>query len=269
MHIVDELIWERSQKLQANRVLWPVLRPLLYKILGYRAAMNMADNVVNCTGFEAFAHVSKLLALTVTTSNAHFVPRDGRLMLISNHPTGLADGVAAFDALRELRPDLMFFANADALRVVPDGQDIIIPVEWVPEKRTREKARETLTHFRRAMDEERCVVVFPSGGLAKLGLNGLIDRPWASSAASLARKFKIPIVPVHMRGRNSILYYLFSALNTELRDITLFHELLNKENKSFTVNFGQPITTNTLPSNADEATQALRQLVTHDLAITE
>jgi len=269
MHIVDELIWERSRKLQANRVLWPVLRPLLYQVLGYRAAMNMADSVANCTGFEAFAHVSEMLKLDITTSNAHFVPRDGRLMLISNHPTGLADGIAAFDALRELRPDLIFFANADALRVVPGSKDIIIPVEWVSAKRTREKARETLIHFRRAMDEERCVVVFPSGGLAKLGMNGLIDRPWASSAASLARKFKIPIVPVHMRGRNSILYYLFSAFNTELRDITLFHELLNKKNKSFSLNFGSPIATDTLPSNTDEATQALHQMVTYDLAVTE
>ena len=48
---------------------------------------------------------------------------------------------------------------------------------------------------------------------------------------TLARRFSAPIVPLHIRARNSWLFYALSQLSHELRDITLFHELLNKEDR--------------------------------------
>ena len=62
-------------------------------------------------------------------------------MIVCNHPTGIADGVAVWDALKAIRPDLMFYANADAHRVSPKLDEVLIPVEWVEEKRTRERTR--------------------------------------------------------------------------------------------------------------------------------
>ena len=41
------------------------------------------------------------------------------------------------------------------------------------------------------------------------------------------------IIPTKIVMRNSWLYYLFWRINTELRDITLFHELLNKKRKPY------------------------------------
>ncbi|VAV86737.1 hypothetical protein MNBD_ALPHA06-2164 [hydrothermal vent metagenome] len=269
MHIVDELILERSLKLQARPVLWRLVKPILYRLLRYGAARDMANMIKNSSGFEAFSQVSNQLNLNISHENLAQVPAKGRAVVISNHPTGLADGIAMFDALRERRPDLAFLANADALRVAPDSSDIIIPVEWVLEKRSRERTRATLQGFKQAMQEERCVILFPSGALAKLGLQGLVDAPWASSAAALARKHNAPIVPVNLNGINSIMYYLFCILNTELRDVTLFHELLNKEKKSFHLRFGKIIAPNTLPKNAEQATNIIRQIVTQQLAQTE
>ena len=43
-HIVDQLIEERAPKLAASS-LWPMVRPLLYKILDYRKARSMADTI--------------------------------------------------------------------------------------------------------------------------------------------------------------------------------------------------------------------------------
>jgi putative hemolysin len=269
MHIVDELILERATRLQAFPPVWRMIRPFLYGLLGYDTARKMADAVGPKTGFEAFAHVSDQLQLNLNCQGLEHVPETGRAVVIGNHPTGLADGIAVFDALRARRPDLMFMANADALRVVPAGTDIIIPVEWVLEKRSREKTRATFQAFRRAMDEERCVVLFPSGTLAKLSFSGLVEKPWAGSAVSLARKYEAPIVPVHTTGINSFMYYLFCILNTELRDVTLFHELLNKGGKTFDLHFGTKIDPKTLPAKIDEATEFVRQVVTRQLAVIE
>lgn len=267
--LVDQLIEERCVRLQKHTLLWSLIRPVLHRVLGYDKARMMADHIATLTGFDAFNEVAHMLELSLNIEGLHHVPKSGRLVVIADHPTGLADGVAVFDALKAHRPDLVFLANADALRVVPRGSDLIIPVEWVLEKRSRETARNTLMGIKRAMNEERCIIMFPAGKLAALTINGLADKPWASSATTLARKYNAPITPLHIAARNSALYYIFCALNDELRDITLFHELLNKAKQSFDMTFGPLINTWHLPEGAEAATAFVRQIVTQDLAITE
>ncbi len=261
MHIVEQLIAERATKLMSRKRLFKTIRPLLYRMLAYDAAVFLADAVEDKSGHEAFEMVTNHINPRVAPSGLHNLPETGRCIIIANHPTGLADGIAVFQAIRDRRPDHVFLANADALRVVPKGRDIIIPVEWVMEKRSMAKTRETLSAVRQALDEEKCVVIFPSGRLAHMTWHGLQEKPWESSAAMLSRKYDAPVIPLRIDARNSMLYYLFAQLNAELRDITLFHELLNKKGQIFRLTFGEPIKPDTLPKNADESTEQIRQTV--------
>ena len=103
-HIVDRLIAERAPKLAAS-VPWPVLRPLLYGILDYGKARRMADAIAPLSGRDALAYVSALLQVRVTVRGLEHVPPLGRLVMICNHPTGIADGVAVHDAIDGVRPD--------------------------------------------------------------------------------------------------------------------------------------------------------------------
>lgn len=241
--------------------LWRLFRPLIYKLLGYEKAVAMADSVAHGTGREAFEHVSQTLALTPKIIGAENIPTTGPIIIISNHPTGLADGVFVYDALKSIRPEHVFMANADALRVIEKAEDIIIPVEWVDEKRTPAKARKTLIAFKSALKAGKAVVIFPSGVLAELGWRGLIEQPWNTTAISMAKRHNIPIIPLHIKSRNSVMYYLLCKLSTELRDITLFHELLNKRGQSPTLTFGPPIAPDTLPKGTVQATDHVRNIV--------
>ena len=261
VHIVEELIAERAPRLISKPRLFKAVRPMLYRMLAYDAAVFLADTIRPLTGHEAFSRVSEHINPHIEVSGLPNLPKTGRCVVIANHPTGLADGLAVFQAIRDHRPDHLFLANADALRVIPKGGDIIIPVEWVKSKRNHSKARDTLLAVKTALEQERCVVIFPSGALAEFGWRGLVDKPWQSSAAMLARKYKAPVIPLHIKGRNSVLYYLFARLNAELRDITLFHELLNKKGKPFKLNFGAPISPDMVSKNADEATADIRKIV--------
>ena len=140
LHIVDVLIAERAPRL-ARSPAWPLLRPLLYAVLDYGKARRMADAIAPMSGSEALAFVSRLLSLRVTATGVQQIPTTGRCVVICNHPTGIADGVAVYDALKAVRPDICFYANADAQRVCPRFEDVLIPVEWVEAKRTRERYR--------------------------------------------------------------------------------------------------------------------------------
>jgi putative hemolysin len=266
-HIVDVLIAERAPKL-AGGPLWPLARPLLYALLDYAKARRMADAIHPMPGSKALAYVSELLALKVAAAGLDRIPANGRLVLVCNHPTGIADGVAVYDALKALRPDICFYANADAHRVSPGFDEVLIPVEWVEAKRTREKTRATLTLTREALDAERCLAIFPAGRLARKEPDGtLADPEWMSSAVSIARKYEAPVVPIHVAGPWSAMFHFFHGFSTELRDITLFHELLNKRGREFSLTVGHAIPAETLDGDPAEVTARLKAFVERDLPI--
>ena len=257
-HIVDVLIAERAPRLTRS-LFWPVLRPLLYRLLNYRAAVDMADAVRPLSGAGALDYMSALMDLRVEVGSPDRIPATGRCIVVANHPTGIADGIAVFDAVRARRADAIFFANADALRVSPRLGEAVIPVEWVVAKRNREKTRATLAAARESFEAERCVVLFPAGRLSRVAKNGsLTDPEWAQTAASLARKYDAPVVPIHVAGPDSTLFHMFDRVSEELRDITLFHELLNKKKATFQLKVGKPIPPASLDIDAARATAGLK-----------
>jgi putative hemolysin len=265
-HIVDVLIAERAPRLTRSAA-WPMVRPLLYRLLDYNRARAMADAIGPLSGQGALDHVSNLLALKTETLNLDRLPATGRCLVVCNHPTGIADGLAVHDAIRTVRDDVIYFANADALRVSPRLAESVIPVEWVTAKRTREKTRATLQAAKDAFEAERCVVMFPAGRLARVDAHGrLTDPEWATTAASLARRYGAPVVPVHVAGPTSRLFHLFDRFSQELRDITLFHELLNKQGRAFDLSVGLPIPPEQLDIDAARATEALKTFVERTLA---
>jgi putative hemolysin len=80
-----------------------------------------------------------------------------------------------------------------------------------------------------------------------------------ASAAMIARKFDLPVIPVNIRARNSALFYLFDFIHPTLRDITLFHETLNKHRQPFRITVGEPISAKALPVKSEEGIEMLRE----------
>lgn len=264
-HIVDTLIAERGEKIVHNP-LWPVMRPFLYTLLRYAKALEFANDIANMPGFQAFDYLSGILQLDINVRYGERIPGQGGFIMVSNHPTGIADGVAVFDLLKNTRPDMMFFANRDAIRVNPRFAEIIIPVEWREEHKTKLKARETLQLTTRAVQEQKATVLFPSGRIAYWANGRLNERPWKTSAVGLARKYNLPILPVNMSARNSGLFYWFAKWSTELRDMTVFYELLNKKGDRFDFTIGNLIEPERLSGDPVEVTAALERHTVHALA---
>jgi len=261
-HIIDTLIEERAVKLRQNPRLWKMVQEYLYPVLGYQQAIDLVNEVQGMSGYEVFEHVSRLLSMRVTIEGLDHLPDTGRAVVMPNHPAGIADGIAVFDAIKAKRPDVIFFANRDAVRCQENLSEMIIPVEWMEEKRNHAKSKETVRNMVRAFKDERLIVIFASGRLARPTPIGLVERPWLVSGVSLAQKYNSPIVPMHIRGYNSALYYFFWFLNSELKDMTLFRELLNKTQQRYHIQIGEPVQSDL---DANLLTPALRKYVTTEL----
>ncbi|QLF68651.1 1-acyl-sn-glycerol-3-phosphate acyltransferase [Peteryoungia desertarenae] len=263
-HIVDTLIAERGEKI-VHHPMWPVMRPFLYSVLRYSKAIEFADDVVNLPGFQAFEYLSNVLSLDIRVHHEERIPARGGFIMVSNHPTGIADGVAVFDLLKHRRPDMMFFANRDAIRVNPRLVEMIIPVEWREQHKTKLKARETLKLTNHAVEQQKATILFPSGRIAYWAHGRLNERPWKTSAVGLARKYNLPILPVHMKARNSGLFYWLAKWSTELRDMTVFYELLNKKGQVFDFTIGKMIQPDLLDGDPIRVTRALERHTVFDL----
>lgn len=258
-HIVDTLIEERAAKLMQRPVIWRAVQRFMYPLLGYPDAIDMVNRLQQSSGREVFGWLSERLAMRIEHTGLEHVPETGRAVVMANHPAGIADGIAVYDTLKTVRDDVIFLANRDAIRALPGLADMIIPVEWMEHRRDHARNKETVRALLQAFRDERLVVIFPSGRLARPTVRGLVERPWMASGLSMAQRYQCPVIPMHVRGFNSAFFYLLWFVNTELKDMTLFRELLNKRGAHYRITAAEPFQPEGDP---EYATAALRAFVT-------
>jgi putative hemolysin len=263
-HIVDVLVAERIGGFMASP-LWPLFRRPVYWLIGYRPGKQLADEVAGMGPEQAVDHVSRMLALDLDVTGLEHVPAQGRLLIVANHPTGPADGVALFDALRPVRRDLHFYANVDTVRLAPALDGTVIGIEWREHLRTREQARAAVLRTREVFESERAMFIFPAGRIARRERGRLIDQPWQRSALSLARKHRVPVLPVYMTGPRARWIQWLVRVAPPLQDVTLFHEFLNTRGSRFRMVIGRPIPPEALAGDEAAATEALKRYVEHVL----
>ena len=256
---IDPLIAERAPWLFTGRPQHEIARRALHRLLGYNRTLAIGAALEHLPTPAIMASMAEMLARDVVATGVENLPREGPALVVANHPTGIADGIILWSILAPLRPDLFIYTNSDILRVLPQMADLIVPVEWRLEKRTHAKTRETMVQTKRAMEAGRLGVIFPSGRLAKRRGLRLHERDWMPSAAMIARKFDVPVIPVNIRARNSALFYLFDLIHPTLRDITLFHETLNKARQPYRVTVGRPIPAAHLPETSVEGIARLKE----------
>lgn len=256
---IDPLIAERAPWLFRNDPVSATAKTVLTRMLGYGKTVALGEYFRERPTHEIMATLGAMLARDVETSGLRNIPARGPALIVANHPTGIGDGIILHHMLSKIRTDIFVYANSDILRVLPQMDDLVVPVEWRIDRRTHGKTRETMAKTRDALSRGQLGVIFPSGRLAKRRGLKLYERPWMPSAAMIARKFDVPVIPVNIRARNSALFYLFDRIHPTLRDITLFHETLNKHRQPFRITVGEPISSAALPQKSEDGIEMLRR----------
>lgn len=143
--------------------LGPVLRPMLNWVIDRKGAARLADALSGLDGEAVMTAMAARLRLEVATVGRDHIPRRGAAILVCNHPTGAADGIAIHEALRPVRRDICYFSSDEALQIAPGLSGALIPVRMDPQSRTLALRKTMLRALVAAIEDERLLVMMPAG----------------------------------------------------------------------------------------------------------
>ena len=255
---IYQLIKERNPWLLKDSFLSKTIYTLLKKYLRYDETIFVGNHIQSMTGEEAFNWLGSEYTNNSSIEGLENIPKDGKFLIVSNHPMGAADAIALYYKIYSVRNDLFFFANELFVYLLGSFQDLLAPVIWNKEKEIHLASKVTIERLSVFFGEERPGIIFPSGRLSKLTFFGLWDRSWEKTPIALARKYDFPLIPVYVEGRNSWFFYFASYINKQLRDVSQLNELFNKRDKKISIKIGKPVNVRSLNDNSNIAIDQLR-----------
>lgn len=176
------------------------------------------------------------------------LPSAGRFIFASNHPLGGMDALAFFNAATRFFPDMVSPAN-QLLQQIPNLRPLILGLN-VFGKNTKETAKKLDELY----DSGIQVFIFPSGEVSRRKKGVISDPVWQKSFIAKAVQHKRDIIPVHISGRNSNLFYnvanirKFFGIKMYVETILLPREMIKNRKTTMTVSFGKPIPYQTFTS---------------------
>lgn len=164
------------------------------------------------------------------------IPASGRVIIIANHPIGSLDGLALLKLVSDIRPDVKVLANQLLMAISP-LHSLLLPVNNMQGGTERRRLDAILQH----LANEGALILFPAGEVSRLKPNGIRDGKWHSGFLRFATQANAPILPIHIDGRNSLLFYSASMLYKPLSSILLVKEMFKQKQKTISMRIGEQI----------------------------
>ncbi len=223
------------------------------------------------TGFFSESLQSLAIDYQVSDSDRERIPTSGPVVVVANHPFGAVEGLILGDLLTQARPDVRVLANY-LLAQIPEIQPWLFSVDPFGGPQSTYANLTPLKSALRWLKASGLLVTFPAGTVSHLHVRqrAVVDPPWSTSAAALAKRTGATVLPIFFEGRNSAWFQLMGLLHPRFRTALLPKELLRRSQSQVRLRVGKPITVDKLQRFEDDtkATQYLR-FKTYSLASRE
>ena len=188
--------------------------------------------------FEFIEEIFEFLDFSylLTSRDRQRIPSEGKLVIVANHPLGALDGLAILKAVGEIRPDVKVVVN-DVLASISQLSDLFLPFNIFSARAQRQRVSQIV----RAFSNEEAVVFFPSAEVSRLKASRVVDGYWYNGPIYFAQKYEVPILPIFVKSRNTIWFYLISSLHKKYSMFLLPREVFKKRGKNLRLKIGYPI----------------------------
>ncbi|MBO6777669.1 MAG: lysophospholipid acyltransferase family protein [Marinibacterium sp.] len=176
------------------------------------------------------------------------VPSEGGLLLVANHPFGLADGLALGWLATQLRESVCILTHSLLCRV-PEFRPFLMPVDFGETSQARRNSAKTRRMAADLLKSGGAVVIFPGGSVATSNQpfrRPAAELPWHPFVTRLALTENTTVLPVHVHGQNSSLFQVTSHVSYPLRAALLFRETRRRMGGDMRMTLGTPVMANEL-----------------------
>lgn len=181
------------------------------------------------------------------------------LVIVSNHPFGIGDGVAVLSLAEQLGRPFRVMIHADLLKIA-EMEPYALAIDFSETKEAVKNNMAVRHEALRLLKEGVTIVIFPAGGVATApkGFGKAEDLPWKVFAARLVQEAKASVIPMYFSGQNGRLFHLVSRpmnlldsekrvarfvgkLSLTLRTSLLIREFARLSGKTIDVCIGCPV----------------------------
>jgi putative hemolysin len=189
-----------------------------------------------------WAKVLEYFNITFSVNYIGDIPNKGSVIIVSNHPYGLLDGLIISSIVSNIRTDYKILINEEITQI-----DLIkkylLPIKFseiTEDIKGNIKSKKNAIKF---VNDGGLLILFPSGEVAtsKFIFDQPKERDWKPLVGSIVKKTECKIIPVNFRGKNSFLFQTVGFLSDKLRRVLFVRELLNKSNNNFSLTIGKNI----------------------------
>ena len=188
------------------------------------------------------------ISLDVVGGTLDNIPRTGPLIVVSNHPYGILDGLVMGRILSDRRGrDFRVLAHRIFQRAA-DLEHVILPISFDDTKEALRLNLETRSLAVAYLQSGGAIGIFPGGTVSTSAtpFSEPMDPSWRTFTARMIAKSGATVIPVFFEGRNSRLFQLASHMHHILRTGMFIREFRAKINKPVRIVVGKPIPAETL-----------------------
>lgn len=219
------------------------------------SAINVANDIYNgskqYTGAAFCKDLLDKLGVVRTVKNIEILDEfEGKpFITVSNHPYGHIDGIAAIETIAGRFKDYKMMVNVilGLIDTMSENFITVNPMKYAEKNSiTFAGIKESIAHVRAGHP----LGFFAAGAVSNLVIRNMRptieDREWQPAVVKIIQKAKVPVIPMHISGHNSMSFYLSKIFGYKFRSLRLCHEFKNKRGKEMVITLGKPIMPETI-----------------------
>jgi putative hemolysin len=259
--VAREISYASSARTKAGRAVIRSLENITGRLRLIRMARDYEVEVASGSDFWEVMVERYGLSLEVTGGNLDHIPAAGPLIVISNHPYGILDGLMLGHILARTRGDFRILAHR-VLRKAAELDRVILPINFDETREAQETNLETRRLALAYLAAGGCIGIFP-GGTVSTALKPFgrpMDPSWRRFTARLIAKSRATVLPIFFEGHNSRLFQIASHLHSTLRMALLVNEFKARVGAPVKVVIGRPLDPAALAAHASDARAMMEYL---------
>ncbi|MBL1435077.1 MAG: lysophospholipid acyltransferase family protein [Rhodobacteraceae bacterium] len=220
---------------------------LIYRARGYDKDINAENNF-----WDVVTHRYGL-SLDVVSGSLSNIPAEGPVVVISNHPYGILDGLMMGKILSTARTDFKILAH----KVFSKAEEIsssILPISFDGTREAMAMNLKTRKDALSYINQGGAVGIFPGGSVSspQRMFSRPMDPEWGTFSAKMILRSKATVVPVFFEGFNSRRFHMAGRMSRTLRTALLVNEFKRRINKPVKIAVGQPLSRDALEAYATD-----------------